>query len=486
MNYFEKNKGITLISLIVTIVVLLILAGITISSLTGSDSAPAKGNEASQKNDIGAAKDDISLAVVNAKMQGMENAYVENGVSASESQNAVGRTVIQAVADKYATNNQIGNATIDIDVPKTNNVISDNATILISTTDFEVEGTITLKDGVLTWGEIEPNTPRIKLNKNELRLAPGEATTLTVKFKQLEETTIEWSTSNANVATVSNGVVTIKTTANDNDTAIITAKAINGDKEYTALCDLTVFIHPVQATKAMINTANIIGQDISYTGYSSSYSGGWQIFYATENEVFIIAKDLVNTNWQIPLKANNSNTNYEGSFDVRNSNYGKVWNSKWLENCKGVNDSDKSNESTGYNAKRTAYLCDINNWQEFVAQPATYAVGGPTIELLAASVKAKGVQDVVNNLSSTDSTGYSNPFSTSLGYPYMVDWKIWYIASPSNKEDDYNRYMFYVVNNGLVNDAFSNNKQNNMGIRPLVSIPMDNVKIIGNKVEIDK
>ena len=69
-------------------------------------------------------------------MQGMENAYVENGVAASEAKNTVGRAVISAVEEKYATNNQIGNATIDIDVTKTNNVISDDATILISTTDY--------------------------------------------------------------------------------------------------------------------------------------------------------------------------------------------------------------------------------------------------------------------------------------------------------------------------------------------------------------
>ena len=40
-----KNKGITLIALIITIIVLLILAGVTINALTGSDAAPEKANE---------------------------------------------------------------------------------------------------------------------------------------------------------------------------------------------------------------------------------------------------------------------------------------------------------------------------------------------------------------------------------------------------------------------------------------------------------
>ena len=42
MNVVKKNKGITLISLIVTIIVLLILAGVTISQITGSENAMEK------------------------------------------------------------------------------------------------------------------------------------------------------------------------------------------------------------------------------------------------------------------------------------------------------------------------------------------------------------------------------------------------------------------------------------------------------------
>ena len=60
-NIQKGTKGITLIALVITIIVLLILAGVTISQLTGSDSAPAKANEASQKNAIGEAKDDVQL-----------------------------------------------------------------------------------------------------------------------------------------------------------------------------------------------------------------------------------------------------------------------------------------------------------------------------------------------------------------------------------------------------------------------------------------
>ena len=36
---FQEHKGITLIALIITIIVLLILAGVTISQITGSENA---------------------------------------------------------------------------------------------------------------------------------------------------------------------------------------------------------------------------------------------------------------------------------------------------------------------------------------------------------------------------------------------------------------------------------------------------------------
>ena len=469
----KESKGITLIALIITIIVLLILAWVTINAISGSESAPAKANEAGQKNDIGTAKDDISLTVANAKMQGMENAYVENGVSASDAQNVVGRTVIQAVADKYATNNQIGKATIDIDVPKTNNIITDDATISVITTDFEVEGTITLQDGILNWDEIVPNTPRIKLNKNDLTLAPGGTATLSVKFKQLEETTIEWTTSDSAVATVSNGVVTIKTTANDDETAIITAKATYGNKEYTATCNVLVSQVSIPATQALINTPTMIGADVM--NYTANNVSDWQVFYATENEVFIISKDILETNTAIGGTDETSNGYTNGSGDIEDGSYGQIWNDLWITACKNTTEG----KSTLVNAQATAYLCDKTKWTRYVmpGMPSTtYAVGAPTIEMLIESVKYKTGLNVRENLTS-NFIGYNKPFTTSLSAPYSKSFP-WCIASP---EKDYREYILCVNSGNVILTTYKAK-----GIRPLVSIPMNKVKIIGNKVKIDK
>lgn len=68
----EKNSGITLIALIITIVVLLILAGVTISAISGNESAMEKATEAREKNEQGAELDAIKLAVINSVTSGMD------------------------------------------------------------------------------------------------------------------------------------------------------------------------------------------------------------------------------------------------------------------------------------------------------------------------------------------------------------------------------------------------------------------------------
>ena len=73
---FKKEKGITLIALVITIIVLLILAGVTIAAITSNESAPNKAVQARKENQRGAAKDAASLLVAE-KMQGYyEDKYV--------------------------------------------------------------------------------------------------------------------------------------------------------------------------------------------------------------------------------------------------------------------------------------------------------------------------------------------------------------------------------------------------------------------------
>ena len=56
-NYIKKNKGITLIALVVTIIVLLILAGVSIAMLTGDNGILTQSNKAKENTEIASEKE---------------------------------------------------------------------------------------------------------------------------------------------------------------------------------------------------------------------------------------------------------------------------------------------------------------------------------------------------------------------------------------------------------------------------------------------
>ena len=66
----KKNRGITLIALVVTIIVLLILAGISISMLTGQNGILNRAQEAKTKTQVANEKEAIGLAAMEALTEG--------------------------------------------------------------------------------------------------------------------------------------------------------------------------------------------------------------------------------------------------------------------------------------------------------------------------------------------------------------------------------------------------------------------------------
>ena len=62
MFFRKENEGITLIALVITIIVLLILAGVTIATLTGDNGILTKANKAKEQTEIGKEKEIVKLA----------------------------------------------------------------------------------------------------------------------------------------------------------------------------------------------------------------------------------------------------------------------------------------------------------------------------------------------------------------------------------------------------------------------------------------
>lgn len=265
-----------------------------------------------------------------------------------------------------------------------------------------------------------------------------------------------------------------------------------------------------------------IGQIVTYPratdttdGYDKnvSYNGSWRVFYADDKQLFIIPagiaeekytlKDTSVTTETVPKGKKDTTTGigYESSDDVflprtvggKTVTYGLTYNSRWKEKL----GSDKDSQ---YHSIATAYMCDPSNWTKYVASNApagTYAVGGPTIELLAAAWEATGrsagwaerntekdvkklgyvqlkpsgfydkvdnVRPIQNTILPTTQNGIDGLFNNGTNY---------LLASPCS----YNSAsMCYVVKQSYVGKV---GYDGSYGLRPLVSIPIDNVTVTG-------
>ena len=74
----KKETGITLIALVITIIVLLILAGVTIAALSGDNGILKKATEAKNSTGISQEEESVKVAVAEALTQGIGTATTEN------------------------------------------------------------------------------------------------------------------------------------------------------------------------------------------------------------------------------------------------------------------------------------------------------------------------------------------------------------------------------------------------------------------------
>lgn len=97
---FKGQKGITLIALVITIIVLLILAGVSIMMLAGADNAPDKAGEAVVRDALGGAKDAVNFAASNALLDFYNDKYVDNKATAANAQAAVWNAIKDLTPEK--------------------------------------------------------------------------------------------------------------------------------------------------------------------------------------------------------------------------------------------------------------------------------------------------------------------------------------------------------------------------------------------------
>ncbi len=146
----KKNGGITLIALVITIIVLLILAGVSIAMLSGDNGILNRAGTASAKNELGAANDAVSLFVSDKVAEYYEKSYVTNEISGTDK-------TLDAYLVEQVTEANLATAIDNKDIPEGNIKVTSTATAVtkIEMTITNNKGTFkstgTVTNGKISW-----------------------------------------------------------------------------------------------------------------------------------------------------------------------------------------------------------------------------------------------------------------------------------------------------------------------------------------------
>ena len=147
----KKNNGITLIALVITIIVLLILAGVSIAMLTGDNGVLSRASSAKVANKLGEVKDEISLLA----SEQMTDYYQETYVNATANSGvkydtgALDTKIINAIKTKAGINASTTKGTLN----SVSVEIVGNKGFKLTYQGYEVSGSTA--DGKITWQEIK-------------------------------------------------------------------------------------------------------------------------------------------------------------------------------------------------------------------------------------------------------------------------------------------------------------------------------------------
>lgn len=227
--------------------------------------------------------------------------------------------------------------------------------------------------------------------------------------------------------------------------------------------------------------------------------GKWMIFYADNNNIYLIASDYINIDY-CPSKDGATVTKgstkeagftsiyskYKGSADIA-SEY------QWLNNI--YFETLNGATATNINIRSVAYMLDADIWNNFAGDDAECAIGGPSVELLFKSYNEKysdtnypdgkyqarasnerGYQistdggSLWENYISSSSKRLKTSDSTYVIGDSSKAYGMW-LASPSAFYMNGANYVMSVNHYGTVNYNRYNSTEN--GFRPLVCLKSD-------------
>ena len=475
-NTFKSSKGITLVALVITIIILLILAGISISALTNTGIF-GKAKDAKSKSELADAQEKITLLEHEWQME-----------SASNTNATLGEFLAEKVKDKTIDSYEAEGSNYKVYIKG-----------YVGTFD---------KDGKLV-GKVEKAGPRPTISNITIKSEDGSTDVADNSQKAGTKLQINFSSSIKD-GTIKSVTPAVPYTTNGTEKSVTFTVVGTVDKQdYTAHIPVSIENKYKVATPVNANTIasatdtekanNYYGKSVNYT--SANGVTGWKIFYADTNNIYLIADDYVDVA-KLPRGTDtsgnpvgnapaNTNTSYlkAAPFDNIIDAYSTGAARITTDTIKNLNSSffarSDSSTNTNNNMKAVAYMLDTTAWSTFKDSngKADYAIGGPTLEMLfksynqkhpgknyeAQATKAEGYQLRVNGGTWKDYTDSSSDYLDSSDSLYVLPSSkganaMW-VASPSAY---YTNHVMRVDCTGYVSNNYYYN--GNAGFRPLVCL----------------
>ena len=243
----KQNQGVTLIALVITIIVLLILAGVAMTVIMGDNNLFEKAQQAKEETNAQVIKEQLELQILQARLdnQGkvtseqLKTIFQQHGTVVYESNGVTVKGV------KLSNNQEI--LLSEVAQIKFDEKPAESITLDQTTATVDKNATITLMATIL----------------------PEDAT---VKG-------VQWISSDETIATVDeNGVVT----GAAQGTVTITAKTTDGTN-LTAQSEVTV--------DTMLATEAHVGDYVNYLPLANFNTTTWQVFYITNTTVLLIPRE---------------------------------------------------------------------------------------------------------------------------------------------------------------------------------------------------
>lgn len=246
----KQENGITLIALVVTIIVLLILAGITLSLVSGENGILKRATNSVEENDKATAQEELELAITEIKIKYYEEYDKSSGKT-------LGDYIIENL-NGYKTPN--------------GTISTENGKVIYTGSNGTITGTIGENGG------LEVDKKAIILNPTKINLKVEEGLpmpTANITADLIGITgEITWTTANANIATIEGNGTTVTIKAISIGKTTVTAKC----GEYTVTCEVKIEQEITQEqVMGKFVRYNVEYTDIYDTERNYTAENGWRI-----------------------------------------------------------------------------------------------------------------------------------------------------------------------------------------------------------------